>query len=332
MKDNPLLSVVVTSYTTDRLADIYELLDSVAGQDYVNMETVFVAERSLELMERVREYADYRAIPNVQVVFNDGAPGLSAARNVGIGQAKGDIIAFVDDDVVLFPDWAQEMVKAYVDESVIGITGPAYPLWEEQSMSWFPREFYWIFSCTGWCDWDEPREVRNAWGMNMSFAREAFEQGHMFSRSFGLCNSRRGGWRDPPSEDVDFSLRVRRCTGKNILFNPSVRVRHRVRRHRLTVRFIAQRACSVGYQRRMLKILYPEDKDAAKLTQERQLLRRILTGLVPDILRTSLRNPVAASRKLTVTFVAVSCVGLGYLSQPFSRSEGSGTSLEEAKV
>ena len=120
MKDNPLLSVVVTSYTTDRLADIYELLDSVAGQDYVNMETVFVAERSLELMERVREYADYRAIPNVQVVFNDGAPGLSAARNVGIGQAKGDIIAFVDDDVVLFPDWAQEMVKAYVDESVIG--------------------------------------------------------------------------------------------------------------------------------------------------------------------------------------------------------------------
>ena len=32
---------------------------------------------------------------------------------MGIKQASGDIIAFVDDDVLLYPDWAENMVKAF---------------------------------------------------------------------------------------------------------------------------------------------------------------------------------------------------------------------------
>ncbi|MCL0073618.1 glycosyltransferase [Dehalococcoidia bacterium] len=180
MADRPLLSIIVTSYTTERLGDIYELLNSIKAQSYPDIETIFIAERSPELYERVKEYGEEifrdsvetgrdsveirslnldeaQPIPKnlpFKVLFNDGEPGLSAARNLGIKEAKGDIIAFVDDVVVLFSDWAEEMVKSYEDDSIIGVTGPAFPLWEDESMKWLPEEFYWYskLHCLVWLE------------------------------------------------------------------------------------------------------------------------------------------------------------------------------------
>lgn len=315
MAKQPLLSVVITSYTTERLNDIYELLDSLKTQSYPNLETIFVAERSTELHDRIKSYAQEGGIPNPVVIFNDGEPGLSAARNLGIEQATGEIIAFVDDDVVLFPDWAEEMVKAHEDDSVIGVTGPAFPLWDDESMSWFPEEFYWIISCTGWSGWNEVREMRNAWGMNMSFKREAFEQCGLFLNEFGFHKG-------PIAEDNEFSLRVRIQTGKPMIYCPTVRVRHRVHKYRLSQQFIRERAYWIGHSRRMLRKLYPEvDSGGDSLGQEHQLLRRIFGRLFPNIMRGFFTNPVIAWRRLSVTITALFFVTLGYyrLLPPFGR-------------
>ncbi len=326
MVETPHVSVIITSYTAKRLGDIFELLNSIKAQTYSNIETIFVAERSRELYDRTKAYVQENGIPNARVIFNDGELGLSAARNLGIKKAMGDIIAFVDDDVLISPDWAEEMIKTYEDDSVIAVTGPAFPLWDDESAaSWFPEEFYWIMSCTAWSAWDDMKEVRNAWGMNMSFRREAFEKAGLFTSDFGLCNSKRTGWVDPPSEDVDMSLRARAKTGKHIFYNPNAKVRHRVYNYRISQSFIKQRAYSVGYQRRILKKLYPENgKDSDLLSQEHQLLRRILTRLFPDIARQFFTNPVIAWRKLQVSVTVLFSVALGYYSyllpKPLRRS------------
>lgn len=319
MTEQVLLSVVITAYTDARIGDIYELLDSVAAQRYARLETVFVAEKSRELMDKVNAYVAEKGIPNVRLVFNHGEPGLSAARNLGIREARGAIIAFVDDDVVLLPGWAEAMVRAYRDESVIGVTGPASPLWEDASLAWFPEEFYWIVSCTAWSGWEERREVRNAWGMNMSFRREAFDTGEYFAPEYGLHSSDRRSWNDPPSEDVDLSLRVKKRTGKRIVYVPETMVKHRVYRYRLSHRFMRQRAYSVGYQRRMLQRLYTENNPTEKLlNQEHQLLKRILTRLFPGILKGLFTRPVTAWRRLTAAATILCFVALGYYSHLFA--------------
>ena len=314
MANQPLLFVIVTSYTTGRLRDIYELLDSIEAQTYPNLETIFVAERSVELLNKVRSYASEKDALNLKVIFNDGETGLSAARNLGIKEAKGNIIAFVDDDVVLFPDWAEEMVEAYEDDSIIGVTGPAFPLWEDESMSWFPEEFYWIISCTAWCDWNEMREVRNAWGMNMSFLREAFDKCGPFFNEFGFHKG-------PMAEDNEFSLRVRSQTEKSIVYSPKVRLWHRVHKYRLSRKFIKERAYWIGRSRCMLKRLYPEaEKGEDLLGQEHQLLKRIFTRLFPNIVKTFFTSPVIAWRRLQVTVTALTFVTLGYYSHLFPTS------------
>ena len=58
---------IITSYTTERLKDIFELLDSIKSQTLLTQQTqrtqstievIFVAERSRELYERVKAYAE----------------------------------------------------------------------------------------------------------------------------------------------------------------------------------------------------------------------------------------------------------------------------------
>lgn len=310
--DKPSLSIVVTSYSTARLNDICDLLDSITMQSCHNIETIFVAERSEQLAARVRLYSREKAIPNVLVLYNDGEPGLSAARNVGIGRATGDIIGFVDDDVVLFPDWAEQMLRAYQDGSVIGVTGPAFPLWEDQAMSWFPEEFYWIISCTAWCDLKEVREVRNAWGMNMSFRKDAFSRCGCFSNEYGFHKG-------PMAEDNEFSQRVKSQTGLKIVYSPGVKLWHKVHRYRLSQQFIKERAYWIGHSRRTLMLKRLEATESNEktnvLSQEHQLLRRIVTRLVPTIARTFLTDPATAWRKLKLTCTVLFFVGLGYYSR-----------------
>ena len=183
MDNQPLLSIVVTSYTMGRFKDICGLLDSIKVQTYPNIEIILVAERSQELVEKIGMYVTEKSILNLKVLFNEREQGLSPARNLGIKYASGDIVSFVDDDVVLFPNWAEEMVKTYKDDSIIGVTGSALPLWEDKPLLWFPKEFYWIISCTAWCDWNEITSVRSVWGENMSFREEAFKY-CLFSTSF----------------------------------------------------------------------------------------------------------------------------------------------------
>lgn len=313
MTESPLLSIVITTYTDARLNDIYDLLKSIKNQTYSNTETLFIVERSKELMEKIRSYGIDNKIPNLNLLFNSGEPGLSAARNIGIKQAKGDIIAFVDDDVLLFTDWAENMVKAYKDDSIIGVTGPAIPLWEDPSMAWFPEEFYWIISCTAWNSGDHIKEIRNAWGMNMSFKREAFGKGLLFNNEYGLRNSSRNRWVDPPSEDVDFSIRIKEQSKKIIIYNPTVRLQHRAYKYRLQQKFIRQRSFSVGYQRRMITRIYSRiNGNTQVLAPETVLLKRILTRLLPSIFVDIFTKPSYSFRRLRVTFTSLVFVMMGY--------------------
>jgi glycosyltransferase involved in cell wall biosynthesis len=321
------ISIITTSYTMDRLKDVTELLDSIEAQTYQNIETLIVTERSPELADSIRKYIAEKGYPHMQVLYNEGEWGASSARNLAIGQAKGDIIALVDDDALLFPDWAEETVKTYVqDGSLISVTGPILPQWEEPA-GWFPRELYWIFSCTYW-DMTEKTEVRNGYGTNLSFRREAFDSGERFNTSLGVRGRGQRGWQEPGGEEVEFSLRVQRKTGKRIIYNPQVRVKHKVYRYRLEGGFIAKRAYWEGYAKAMLNRWYrPSGK--AVLSTEYELLRRILFRLLPQIASRLFRQPLIALRQLWVVFMVLTCVAGGYLgyqwSSLFGRGEPYGT-------
>ena len=302
----PLLSVVITGYTKSRLPDVFDLLESLKAQTYRHIEIVFVGERKPELCERVREYADQHGVANVTVLFNDGEPGVAVARSMAVPKSNGEIIAFVDDDVVAFPDWAEAIMDVFAETDAIGVTGPALPLWDDPGMAWFPEELYWLLSCTAWSGWDQVREVRNAWGMNMAFRREGFAVA-------GLFDSATGYHLGPFAEDNEFSQRVRSETGKPILYVPGAKVWHKVHQYRLRWSFVRERAYWIGRSRRnLLRFYAAENRGGDLLSPERDLLGRIITRRIPRDLAGLLRTPSTAWKRLSMTFWALIFVALGY--------------------
>lgn len=314
----PKVSIIIPCYMLDRLKDITELLDSIQAQTYKNIETLIVAERSPELTDSISRYIAERGYSHMRVLCNEGEVGSYPSRNLAIEQAKGDIIAFVDDDALLFPDWVEETVKTYAqDSSVIGVTGPILPLWEQESMSWFPRELYWIFSCTYW-DVAEKTEVRNGYGTNLSFRREAFDTCGLFKTSLVGKGRGKSDWQQPAAQETEFCLRTKQSTGKRIIYDPNTKVRHKVYSYRLSAKFIAKRAYWEGYAKAMLNRWYRPRGGEVVLSTEYELLRRILFKLLPQIVSRLFRQPAIALRQLWVVAVVLSCVAGGYLSYQWS--------------
>ena len=311
MAQEPLLSIVITSYTTERLKDIYKLFDSIKAQTYPNIEVIFIVERSKELYEKAKEYGEKIRLSLFKPIFVDKEAGIAEARNIGIDRASGEFIGFVDDDVILSPQWAEVAVRSLREDAVVGVTGPALPLWEDESDSfWFPREFYWIISCTGWFNCNEKKEVRNTWGHGMVFKREAFK----YCRFGGMEYSKGAhaeGKVGPVVDDHEFSLNVRLKTQKGLLYNPEMVIWHHVYKFRTLHKFIRRQAFWQGYSKAMLKKRY---RNSWKPETEMALLRRIFIRLLPCTLVDMLRNPKIEIKRFYVSALALIYIALGYLS------------------
>src|SRR4029077_6201031 len=109
--------------------------------------------------------------PDLKVVANRERKGLSGARNSGVAEASGEVVAFLDDDAIAAPEWLARLAAAYADPKVVGAGGTVRPRWVEGKPGWFPPEFDWVVGCThsGMPQTLEP--VRNLVGANMSFRR-----------------------------------------------------------------------------------------------------------------------------------------------------------------
>jgi glycosyltransferase involved in cell wall biosynthesis len=94
----PLVSVVVPTHNRARL--LRRTLRSVLAQHMADLEVVVVDDGSTDDTQALAVAAD----PRVVVVRNRKPAGVSAARNLGIATARGDWIAFCDDDDLWSPD------------------------------------------------------------------------------------------------------------------------------------------------------------------------------------------------------------------------------------
>src|SRR5436305_1243482 len=131
----PFVSVVVATHNRPRV--IQYCLDSLLALHYPHYEIIVVdnAPDSSTTADVIRQI--YGDVPQVHYVRED-RPGASWARNRGIATARGEILAFTDDDVVVDPYWLIELVRAFrLTDNVACVTGLLLPLeLETPAQSW----------------------------------------------------------------------------------------------------------------------------------------------------------------------------------------------------
>jgi glycosyltransferase involved in cell wall biosynthesis len=107
----PLVTVIVASYNGERF--LRETLESLFAQDFASFEVVFVDDGSGDRTAEIANSFPLRYIhqPN---------KGLPAARNTGLAEAKGDLIAFLDDDDLLPPNKLRIQSSYLLDHPTTG--------------------------------------------------------------------------------------------------------------------------------------------------------------------------------------------------------------------
>src|SRR5688572_6312125 len=118
-KDRPLVSVVVCAYTSERLAQLKLTIASLLDQTYSRREIVLIVDHNPDLHTQLAALAN----EDVRIASNQGKRGLADARNTGISLARGEIVAFIDDDADADNHWLQRLVECYRDPAVIGNGG-----------------------------------------------------------------------------------------------------------------------------------------------------------------------------------------------------------------
>ncbi len=207
------VSIVVATRNCEKY--IKDLMDSLAKivEDYIEVIVVDSSEDSTPAI--VSEYGFAKLIRLEKL-------GLNVARNVGVREAKGDIIVFTDCDCVVPKEWIENILKVFKEEEAHVVGGSAVNFYEGLSLiTDYANEGIWsvmpIYRERIVFDRDSFRKVRLPPGNNLAFKKEIFDKGYFFDEEY------RWG-----SDEVDLLWRLCR-DGFKIVADPSVYVYHKHR-------------------------------------------------------------------------------------------------------
>lgn len=226
----PFITVIVC--TRDRSSLLRGSLAAILNIDYPNFDVVVVdnAARTSETVDMLREEFPDPRITLVQ----EPVPGLSNARNAGLRGARGDIVAFTDDDVVVDTGWLREIAAGFERAPDAACVTGLVPAGELRSrvQGYFDDRVSWsnclapkIYSLA-----DPPGDLPK-----FPFCPGAFGTGANFALDLRVAISLGGfdvalgvGTRTGGGEDIDMFTRVI-LEGYSLVVQPSAIVWHRHR-------------------------------------------------------------------------------------------------------
>ena len=207
----PTVSVVIV--TAGRRQCLPNCIASLRGQTYRPLELVVVVGPSKD-----GSYAYASSLTDAKVTRVDRL-NVSFARNTGVRLASGDIIAFIDDDVIATPTWLEELVRVFEAEGptcggvaglVVNENGPGRPV---QAMNNTINDLGEPIECrlapSGFND-PESDEFIYFMGGNMAMRRDAILAAGGFDETYSY-----------PFEDADLSVAIIKA-GYRLFHHPKV--------------------------------------------------------------------------------------------------------------
>jgi hypothetical protein len=205
----PEISVVIL--TRNRKDDLVEAIESVLTQTGVSFEVILVDNASTDGTPELIEQ-NYPQIRYLRLPYNLGVIG---GRNIGMANARGEIVFLLDDDAILpRPDIMEKACQHFQNDPALGVLfGTIHNYFNGQierpvgiqspDYSW--SKPYYTYEFRGVAEFIRGTLLEEIGYLEPLFFREG--------------------------EERDFSLRAL-AVGKRILYTPSVEVRHKINPHR----------------------------------------------------------------------------------------------------
>jgi hypothetical protein len=144
MAAKPLVSIIVLNYNGEKC--IRKCLKSLLSQTYPNYEIIVVDNASTDSSPEIVK----KEFPQLKFITNNKNLGFAAGNNVGIKEAKGELIAIFNPDAIAEPNWLSELVNAINSSSDIGIAGGVIYYYEPSDVVWSAGGKIDIFTGLDW--------------------------------------------------------------------------------------------------------------------------------------------------------------------------------------
>lgn len=231
------MKITVILCTYNRCQSLAKALDSVAAStvsESVEWEVLVVDNNSRDRTRDVVEDFCRRYPGRFRYLF-EPQQGKSYALNSGIRGARGDILAFLDDDVTVEPTWLQNLTVPLKDGQWAGSGGRILPPPSFLPPRWLaiggPNGLAGIL-CAHFDSGDEAKQLdKPPYGTNMAFRKEMFDRYGDFRVDMG---PRPGS--EIRNEDTEFGRRLM-TGGERLRYEPSAVVYHEVPENRLRKEF-----------------------------------------------------------------------------------------------
>jgi GT2 family glycosyltransferase len=208
-KYTPLVSVILIEYKkAGHNQYLLECLEALRKQTYKKFEIILESDHPLKIKYPKLKIIDYRGryIPPAK------------KRDHGAKIAKGEIVAFLDDDTQPKPNWLTKVVPHFKDNNITGVGGPGITppnvSWQEEASGWASASpigsgLYTYRFLSG-----KKRFVDDYPSMNLAIRKNDFQKVGGFDSHF---------W---PGEDTKLCLDLTKKLNKKIIYNPQAIVFH----------------------------------------------------------------------------------------------------------
>jgi len=253
-----MTSISVIIATKDRQALLAQTLEALGNQTWPRhlLQIIVVDNASTDGTRAVVERAAARPDGAPILYAYAGQPGKSHAVNMALGLARGDLLAFTDDDVLPEPMWLERLAGAIAETGADFVAGRILPRWESPPPSWMSSTLYGVLAIRDGGTVRLPIRLGQRSdvipiGANMAVRTAVVRRIGGLRPDLGkLGGTLRGG------EDHEFFLRMLHagCEG---VYEPSAVVRHWVPRERLQRAYVRAWLYQNGRDVACLEAIYP---------------------------------------------------------------------------
>lgn len=251
------ISVILCTY--NRAEQLRSVLGDLARQVAVkrgSFEVVVVDNNSGDHTKEVCGEFIARQPETFRYLFEQ-RQGKTFALNAGIRAARGTVLAFTDDDVVIGENWLFSIRRAFAEHrDCRAFGGRVVPLWPDALPAWIATEGAYKNTDGAIVEHDLGNAVQSYCGTeyppigaNMFFSRDMFLKYGGFNEELNL-----GVKSVPMLEDTEFCARLLK-SGEEMLYIPYSVVQHPVCRERVTKRYFRNHTFKTGRAQYVLKSL-----------------------------------------------------------------------------
>ena len=249
------VDITVILCTLNGCRSLGKTLESLAASvlpDGVEWEVLVVDNNSTDQTREVVEDFCRRFPGRFRYLF-EGRPGKSFALNSGCREARGDVLAFSDDDVTVPPNWLQNLTGCLRSGDWAGAGGRIVLQWPSSLPRWLAIEGPYARHTLPRFDYgDTAKDLAVApYGPNMAFRKSVFEKYGGFRTDLGPSPNR-----SVPRlfDDTEFGDRLL-AAGERLRYEPSAVIYHVVAEDRIRKRHFLDRCFDWGRAEARLSVI-----------------------------------------------------------------------------